>query len=100
MKNPLKAGAGLVLWLALSAPPLGHAGELRDRADAAVAGILFEYEISEYSSYRVNDKGFVDITFPRDMPEALYAEVLTRMQDDPAIDGVLSGKGGPGCGLW
>jgi hypothetical protein len=78
-----------------------QASELRDKADAAVAGVLFEYDgVSEYSSYRVNAKGFVDITFPRDMPESLYGEIVTRLQEHPDIDGVLAGKGGPSCGLW
>ena len=70
-------------------------------ADSAVANILFEYDgSSEFASYRVNESGFVDITFARDMPDKLYGELLTKLQNSKEITGVLSSKSGPICGLW
>ena len=77
-----------------------HAGE-RDKSDTAVANILFDYDGSEeFASYLVKDDGFVDINFASNMPDKLYAEILTKMQNHPDIDGVLAGKGGPVCKLW
>ena len=68
------------------------------KADLAVANILFEYDYgSEFASYRVDDNGFVDILMARNTPDEIYAEVLTRMQNHPDIDGVLASKSGPAC---
>jgi len=76
-------------------------GSSKDSADSAVANILFDYDGgSEFASYTVNDSGFVDIRFARDMPDALYAEILTKLQNDKSITGVLSSKTGPICGLF
>jgi hypothetical protein len=72
-----------------------------EKADSAVANILFDYDGSqEFASYMINDDGFVDITFATNTPDKLYGEILTKMQNHPDIDGVLSGKGGPICKLW
>jgi len=38
--------------------------------------------------------------FARNIPDALYREILTKLQNHPDVDGVLSGKGGPPCRLW
>lgn len=70
-------------------------------ADLAVSNILFDYDgSSEFASYKVNDSGFVDIIFARDMPEKLYGEILTKLQNSKDISGVLSSNTGPACGLW
>lgn len=73
-----------------------------DKAHQAVATILFEYEngIHSFASYKVNGKGFVDITFANNIPDKLYSEILQQLEDHPDIDGVLAGKGGPSCALW
>lgn len=79
-----------------------QAGERLDKADTAVANVLFEYEEPgyEFASWRVNERGEVNILFARNMPEELYGEILTRLQKHPDIPSVLSSKGGPACGLW
>jgi len=70
-------------------------------ADLAVSNILFDYDgSSEFASYKVSDSGFVDIIFARDMPEKLYGEILTKLQNNKEISGVLSSNTGPACGLW
>jgi hypothetical protein len=66
-------------------------------ANAAVAGILFDYGAEEFTSYRIRDDGFADITFARNTPDALYSEILNKLQHHPGIPGVLAGKGGPVC---
>lgn len=87
------------LWLA-SAPTV-LAGEAQDAADLAVANILFEYDgAGEFATYRIDGRGFVEITFASNMPDALYSEILNRLQHDPAIRGVLAGRGGPACSLF
>lgn len=70
----------------------------QSRADIAVANILFDYEYaSEFASYRVDEKGFVDLVMASNTPDHIYSEILTRMQNHPDIDDVLSSKSGPAC---
>ena len=73
-----------------------------DKAHLAVSNILFDYEEPGYTfaSFRVNENGFVDILFASNMPDALYGEILTRLQQHPDISGVLASQGGPACKLW
>jgi len=74
-----------------------HADKL-DQADAAVAEILFEYDGSqEFASYRVSESGDVDILFAVNMPDDLYAEIITKLNEHKDISSVLAGKGGPAC---
>jgi len=67
------------------------------KASAAVSGILFDYDGDEFASYAIRDSGFVDITFARNTPDALYGEILGKLKSHPDINGVLAGKGGPTC---
>lgn len=67
------------------------------KASAAVSGVLFDYDGDEFASYAIRDSGFVDITFASNTPDALYGEILNKLQKHPDIKGVLSGKGGPVC---
>lgn len=69
-----------------------------DKADEAVANILFDYEYSEeYTSYLVKDDGFVDVTFAQNTPDKLYSEILGKLNNHPDINGVLAGKTGAYC---
>lgn len=69
-----------------------------DKADSAVANILFDYEYSEeYTSYVVKEDGFVDVTFASNTPDELYSEILNKLNNHPDIDGVLAGKTGAYC---
>ena len=71
------------------------------RSHGAVSEILFDYDdIIEYVTYSVRSDGFVDITFPANIPDKLYLEILTKLQQNNDITGVLSGKGGSSCPLW
>jgi hypothetical protein len=98
-----RGAASLLLALVLLAgiPSSALAGEAQDKADLAVANILFDYDgANEFASYRVNDSGFVDITFASNMPDALYSEILDRLQHNPDIGGVLAGRGGSACSFF
>jgi ABC-type sugar transport system substrate-binding protein len=69
-----------------------------DKADAAVANILFDYDYSEeYASYAVKEDGFVDVTFAKNTPDELYSEILNKLNNHPDINGVLAGKTGAYC---
>jgi len=90
--------AMILLTLALVTPV---SADKLQKADSAVANILFDYDgAQEFASYRVDENGFVDIVFARNMPDKLYSEILARLQNHPDIDGVLAGKGGPVCSLF
>lgn len=80
------AGAGPVL-----------AEDALSKTNAAVTSVLFEYDADEFASYGVRDDGFLDITFARNTPDALYSEILNKLQNHPDIKGVLAGRGGPSC---
>ena len=90
------------LLLALCLPlSIAQAEDALNRADEAVATILFEYDGSEeFASYRVGENGSVDITFADNTPDVLYGEILQQMKEHPDISWVLSGKSGPSCNLW
>lgn len=91
----------LVVVLCGVVAPLHAEQDVRGKADAAVADILFDYEgAEEFASYAVRDDGFVDITFARNMPDALYSELLEKLQHHARIPGVLAGKSGRACRLW
>jgi len=69
-----------------------------DKASAAVANILFDFDgADQFATYSVNDDGFVDITFARNMPDRVYSAILHQLQNNPDIKGVLAGKGDPVC---
>ena len=71
------------------------------KADSAVADILFEYEGSEtFATYTVSDEGFVEITFARNIPDALYSEILQKLRSNGDISGVLAGTTGPSCNTF
>lgn len=94
MKNG-RSNILLVMFLLFTS--LAQADAL-SKADLAVANILFDFDGSDqFATYRVNDDGFVDIVFASNMPDKVYGELLTRLQNHPDISGVLSGKGGPAC---
>ena len=72
----------------------------QSRAELAVANILFDYDFgSEFASYRVDERGFVDLIMASNTPDEIYSEILTRMQNHPDIDDVLASKSGPACSV-
>ena len=70
------------------------------RTSAAVANIIFDHDADEFSSYSIRDDGFLDITFARNTPDALYSKILNKLRKHPDVKGVLAGKGGPACSLF
>ncbi|MCK4742628.1 MAG: hypothetical protein KAT25_02285 [Sulfuriflexus sp.] len=69
-----------------------------DKADAAVANVLFEYDGSEeYASYKANEDGSVDLIFASNTPDDLYEDIITQLQNHPEITSVLASQGGPAC---
>lgn len=88
----------ILLSLLLVWPPVAAEEDAQSKADSAVANILFDYDYGdEFASYRVSEDGFVDLLMASNTPENIYAEILTRLQNHPDIDGVLASKSGPVC---
>ena len=76
------------------------AEDVTSKANLAAANVIFDHDAHEFSSYSVNDVGFLDITFASNTPDALYSEILNNLQKHPDIKGVLSGKNGPVCSTF
>lgn len=82
----------------LSALPAWAEDDAQSKADRAVASLLFEYEgAEEFASYLIRPDGLADISFASNMPDALYSEMLAKLQKHPDINGVIAGKGGRAC---
>jgi hypothetical protein len=85
------------LILAGFAQTPARADDPASSASAAVSGILFEYDADEFASYVIKDSGHVEITFARNTPDAVYSEILNKLQTHAGIKSVLAGRGGPAC---
>lgn len=91
----------VALLLSLVGMPQAYAEDARYLADSAVADILFEYDGAEtFATYTVNADGFVEISFARNIPDALYSEILGQLQSHENIQGVLAGTSGPACSMF
>lgn len=89
----------MVILLASSAAMSDE--DVQFKADNAVANILFDYDGAEtYTTYVVDEDGYVDITFASNIPDALYSELLQKLKDNTDIKGVLAGTSGPACSLF
>jgi len=76
------------------------AADAETKATDAVTAILFENQADEFATYRINDKGEVDIVFARNTPDLTYSMILNKLKHHPDIPSVLAGKGGPKCSLF
>ena len=68
-----------------------------DKATTAVTGTLFEHDADEFSTYRIRNDGFAEVTFASNTPDALYSKILDALRKHPDINGVIAGRGGPAC---
>lgn len=89
-----RALLGVVLMLGF--PAYADSGA-EAKANAAVAAILFDADADDFASYRVDERGQVDLLFASNTPDAIYSELLGKLQSHPDIKSVLVGKGGPAC---
>jgi len=98
MKQTIRFISALALLSALSVVPAWAEEDAQSKADRAVANLLFEYDgAEEFASYLIRPDGFADISFASNMPDALYSELLAKLQNHPDINGVIAGKGGRAC---
>lgn len=74
-----------------------YALDAETKATNAVTSILFEAEADDIASYKINEDGFLDITFASNTPDLLYSLLLNKFLRHPDIKGVLAGRGGPSC---
>lgn len=86
------------LLSALSVLPAWAEEDAQSKAHRAVANLLFEYEgAEEFASYLIRPDGLADISFASNMRDALYSDLLGKLQKHPDINGVIAGKGGRAC---
>ncbi|MDP1681704.1 MAG: hypothetical protein Q8L39_08000 [Burkholderiales bacterium] len=98
MKQAARFITTLTLLGTLSALPAWAEEDAQSKADRAVANLLFEYDgAEEFASYLIRLDGLADISFASNMPDALYSELLSKLQKHPDINGVIAGKGGRAC---
>ncbi len=98
MKQIVRFITAFSLLSALSALPVWAEDDAQSKADRAVANLLFEYDgAEEFASYLIRPDGLADISFASNMPDALYSELLAKLQKHPDINGVIAGKGGRAC---
>ena len=71
--------------------------DLNSKATDAVTEILFDADIDNLATYKISEKGFLDITFAKNTPDLLYSVMLNKFLHHPDIKGVLAGRGGPSC---
>ena len=69
------------------------AGEVEDRADAAVAAVLFENDADRLVTYFVQPGGKVSIVFSGNTPDALYLRVMRQLRRHPDVPGVSGERG-------
>ena len=68
--------------------------ETQNWADAAVSGVLFEYELDDEASYNVHKDGFLVIKFADSVPSSQYTQVVEILRSNPQIRGVRAEQGG------
>lgn len=61
---------------------------IQNRADRAVAGLLFESGLDEGVSYHVRRDGFVVMLFGRSVPEPVYTDIVARLRGHRDVAGV------------
>lgn len=92
-----RACMALAACMMLASLP-AQAADAEAKASEAVVNVLFDFDGSnEFVSYVVRPDGFVDAVFARNTPEPLYNAVVEKLRANPAIKGVLAGRGGPTC---
>lgn len=97
----MRAIITLMLFIFLSITVTARAEDAQSKADLAVANILFDYDApAEFATYRVRDDGLVEIVFASNMPDDVYSNVVTKLNNHADIPDVLAGRGGPVCSLW
>lgn len=91
-------GTGLALCMcAMSFAAMAQEQDAAVRAENAVTAILFEADADEFTAYQIDRRGFVELTFASNVPDSIYANLVSRMKNHPDIKGVLAGKGGRPC---
>lgn len=96
--NPISLFFYIIFFFFISGSALAQDPE--SKSTDAVTAILFEHEADQFATYKISDKGHVDIVFARNTPDLIYAVILNKLLHHPDIPVVLAGKGGPTCTLF
>ena len=68
--------------------------ERQNRADAFVAGVLFDHGLDDSASYNVHKDGFVVVRFAPSVAIDDYTRVVNIMRASPDLGGVRAEQGG------
>ena len=74
--------------------------EIQGKADAIVAGVLFDNELDDKASYKVSKEGDVTIKFAESVKEKDYTHVVNLLRANKDIDDVYAEQSGSEvCGI-
>ncbi|WP_079416378.1 hypothetical protein [Thiomonas intermedia] len=89
--------AAASLCVAALAMPSAQAQSASSRAEDAMDQILFDFDASDYVSYRVVNFGYLEITFPNNTPRDVAQRILDAAKHSPDISGVRENFRGASC---
>ena len=74
--------------------------ETQSKADAVVAGALFDNDLNEQASYNISKKGSVTIKFTEAVKSKDYTKIVNLLRSNTSINGVYAEQSGNEvCGL-
>lgn len=96
IKNCIVAIALLTALAACSSNDVLTKEEIRiqNAADAEVANVLFDRELTDTASYNVHKNGHVVIRFDESVKSAVYTEVVDTLRANAAIKSVYAEQAG------
>ncbi|CUA94633.1 hypothetical protein [Thiomonas bhubaneswarensis] len=97
MKTWTSVLAGATLCVAALAVLPAQAQSASSRAEDAMDQILFDFDASDYVSYRVVNFGYLEITFPSNTPRDVARRILDAARHSPDISGIRENFGGAAC---
>jgi len=71
-----------------------------EQVEAAVADILFEFEVDEVTTYSIDEDGAAEVVLPNNTPDELYSKIVRVLKSHKDIEDVLPGRGGPACSMF
>lgn len=68
--------------------------DIQEKADIAVAEILFDRELDQQASYNIHKDGHVEIEFTKNVKPNIYTLAVERMRQHPNIKSVYAVQSG------
>lgn len=89
--------SGLAVCTACLASMPVQAQSLSSRAEDAMDQILFDFDANDYVVYRVVNFGYIELTFPNNIPRDVANRILDAARKSPNISGVRENFRGAAC---